>query len=47
MSYRETITVYCKNHTEYTNTVRGRSTELSVLKYYTSDYKLTGLKGFT
>ena len=33
MSYRKTITVYCKNSMEYMNSVRGRNTELSLLKY--------------
>jgi hypothetical protein len=48
MSYRKTIAVYCKNHTEYMNSVRGRCTELLVFKYhYTSVYKPTGLKEFT
>ena len=36
MAYAEIIAIYCKNYTEYMNTVRG-STEVSVLKYhYTS-----------
>jgi hypothetical protein len=32
MLFRETVAVYCENHTEHTDTLYGQNTEFSVLK---------------
>jgi hypothetical protein len=32
MLFREIIAVYCENHTEHTNTLRGQNAEILVLK---------------
>jgi hypothetical protein len=40
MLFRETIAVYCENHTEHTNTLRGQNAEFCNI-YKSSSY-LTG-----
>jgi hypothetical protein len=32
MLFRETVAVYCENHTEHTNTLRGQNAEFCMLK---------------
>jgi hypothetical protein len=32
MLFRETIAVYCENHTEHTNTLRGQNAEFYYVK---------------
>jgi hypothetical protein len=32
MLFRETVAVYCENHTEQINTLRGQNADISMLK---------------
>jgi hypothetical protein len=32
MLFRETIDIYCENHTEHTNTLRGQNAEFEYVK---------------
>jgi hypothetical protein len=33
MLFRETVAVYCENHMEHTNTLRGQNAECFISKY--------------
>jgi hypothetical protein len=46
MLFRETVTVYCENHTEHTHTLRGQNAEFYFVKTGGAYKKPLGFKGF-